>query len=48
MLVRVAYLIVSYSHDMSTINGHALLWHQPTELWVGCVDFNTQLPQFHY
>ena len=41
MIDRVDSIIVSSSHNMSAINFHALLWHQPPELCVGCVYFYT-------
>ena len=41
MLVRIDYLIVSSSHDMSTINCYDLCCNQPPELWVGCLGFIT-------
>ena len=37
--VRVDYIIVSYSRDMSAVHCHAILWIHPPELWVGYVDF---------
>ena len=48
MIVRVASLIVSSSHDIYAIHCHALLWNHPIYLWVGCIEFYTWIPLFHY
>ena len=48
IIVRVESLIVSSSQNMFAIHFYALLWHHPTELWVVCNDFYTQLPLFNY